>query len=380
MENLYNNLMELVNSNEAFYHQDFPSDGHTYRIFNYRLASYTDFLQTSAMECRGAMFRLGQDGNAALVALPMEKFFNLNENPMSMNLDLTDIDEILVKADGSLMSTYIHDGKLKVKSKGSISSEQAIAAMEWLEDQPAFARDLYSATVSGYTVNLEWCSPIHRIVLGYATPHLKVLNARSRIDGEYMDYHALLMNFGSSNVIERIIPQDPVAFVASIPAMLDDIEGYVVQMKSGQRVKIKTEKYLSLHHAKDSVNNPRRLYEAILDEGIDDLRSLFFTDEVAMTMIDEMQVRVDHLYNSMVKTVEGFYEENKHLSRKDYAIKGKAETDPYFGLAMTRYLEKPVDYKAFMKSKYKELGIRDGAEPEPSRRRVVASIDIEVTV
>lgn len=360
-DNLYNQLMELASNNEAFYFQDFPMSGHVYRIFNYRLASYTDFMQPAAMECRGVMFRIDRDDHEIeLVALPMEKFFNLNENPMSMNLDLTQVDEILLKADGSLMSTYLHNETLKIKSKGSISSEQCIAAMDWLESQPLFTRALKSLTDLNWTVNLEWCSPVHRIVIGYMTPHLKVLNARNRTTGAYMDYRTLCDVFSTENVIDRIQVSDPVAFVASIPAMTEDIEGYVIRLKSGQRVKIKTEKYLSLHHAKDSVNNPRRLFEAILDEGIDDLRSMFYTDAVAMKMIDDMQIKVDHLYNSMVKLVESFYEANKHLERKDYAIKGQTELDRlYFGLAMTKYLEKPVDYKAFMKSKYKDLGIKD---------------------
>lgn len=369
---LFNELSSLVAYNEAFYKQEFVTGGHTYWIYNYRLASYTDFIQPGAIECRGVMFEVDADGNAIrLAALPMPKFFNLNENPMSMNLDLTDIDEILVKADGSLMSTYEQDEVLKIKSKGSISSEQCIAAMNWLDDSSCmirfFAEELLHTTVAGWTVNMEWCSPIHRIVLGYEHPHLMVLNARNRETGEYMSYGELVSRFGNDFVIERILVDDPAAFVASIPTMADDIEGFVVRMKSGQRVKIKTEKYLSLHHAKDSVNNPRRLFEAILDEGIDDLRSMFHTDAVAMKMIDEMQTKVDHLYNSMVNTVESFYEENKHLTRKDYAIKGQRETDPYFGLAMTRYLGKPVDYKGFLKSRYKEFGIRDSVNDGMSK-------------
>lgn len=362
---LYDGLMALVANNEAFYHQDFVLDGKTYRIFNYRLASYTDFLQPGALECRGIMFEIDSSGMVRLAAMPMEKFFNLNENPMSMNLDLTQVDEILLKVDGSLMSTYLHNDTLKIKSKGSISSEQCIAAMDWLELQPLFTRVLKSLTDLNWTVNLEWCSPVHRIVIGYAKPHLKVLNARNRTTGAYMDYQTLCDVFSTENVIDRIQVSDPVAFVASIPSMTEDIEGYVIRLKSGQRVKIKTEKYLSLHHAKDSVNNPRRLFEAILDEGIDDLRSMFYTDVVAMKMIDEMQVKVDHLYNHMVKTVEDFYAANKHMERKDYAIKGQTELDRlFFGLAMTKYLDKPVDYKGFMKSKYKEFGVRDTQQEE----------------
>lgn len=362
---LYNNLMALVASNEAFYHQDFVVDAHKYRIFNYRLASYTDFLQPSAMECRGVMFEVDETGNAIrLAALPLEKFFNLNENPMSMDLDLTQVDEILLKADGSLMSSYEQDEVLKIKSKGSTASEQCIAAMQWLNDSSCmvrfFADEVLHATMTGWTVNMEWCSPIHRIVIGYDRPHLMVLNARNRETGEYMSYQELITRFGEAFVIKRVQPVDSVAFVASIPAMLDDIEGYVIRLKSGQRVKIKTEKYLSLHHAKDSVNNPRRLFEAILDEGIDDLRSLFYTDVVAMRMIDEMQVFVDHKYNHMVKLVEDFYEANKELDRKDYAIKGQSSMDRmYFGLAMNKYLGKNPEYKDWMKKHFKDLGIND---------------------
>lgn len=363
--NLYRDLMALSNQ-EAFYFQDFTSGAHTYRIFNYRLASFTDFQQPGAMECRGVMFEIDKDGNPLeLKALPMEKFFNLNENPMTIGLDLTEIDEILLKADGSLMSTYTHhypDGsfELKLKSRGSITSEQCIAAMDWLRYNNLYNRLQEVNDDMGYTVNLEWCSPIHRIVIGYMSPHLKVLNARNRETGEYMTYAELVQNFGKENVIDRIQSTDPVAFVASIPEMLEDIEGYVVRLKSGQRVKIKTNKYLSLHHAKDSVNNPRRLFECILDEGVDDLRGMFYTDQVAIMLIDEMQQKVDHIYNFMVKEVEEFYDANKHLDRKDYAIKAQKEVSPmYFSRSMNKYLGKDPEYKSFLKGKYKELGFRD---------------------
>lgn len=357
---LYRNLVALT-ANEAFYHQDFDVDGHKLRIFNYRLASYTDFLAPDALECRGHMFSVDANGDPLeLLAWAPEKFFNYRENNFTMDLDLSTVEEVFDKLDGSLISSYMLDDRLMLKSKGSISSDQAVDAMKWLNERSLFYEAVRAATISGLTVNFEWIGMGNRIVVGYLDTSLKVLSARSRSDGSYVDYATLQNTFGSQNVVTRIGIADPAAFVASVPAMTDDIEGFVVKLSSGQRFKLKTEKYLSLHHAKDSVNNPRRLFEAILDEGIDDLRSMFYTDVVAMKMIDEMQVKVDHLYNSMVKLVEEFYEANKHLDRKDYAIKGQTELDRlYFGLAMTKYLSKPVDYKGFMKSKFKELGIKD---------------------
>lgn len=364
---LYQDLVHLVASDEAFYFQDFTHEGKTYRIFNYRLASYTDFLAPNALECRGVMFEVDAEGQAIrLASLPMEKFFNLNENPSTMNLDLLQVESIEHKVDGSLMSTYMHNGQLRLKSKGSLFSDQALAAMKWL-DKPEnvyFKQLLTDFAANDYTVNLEWLSPDNRIVIGYMTSCLKVLNVREHDLGHYADPW-IFRSWGWLVDTVDLNGINPVEFVASIPKMQNDIEGYVVILKSGQRVKIKTEKYLSLHHAKDSVNNPRRLFEAVVDEGIDDLRSLFATDPVAMAMIDEMQLRVDKLYNHMVKLVETFYEVNKFLDRKDYAIKGQAELEQkYFGLAMNKYLQKPVDYKGFLKAKFKLFGIVDTSTEE----------------
>ena len=355
--------MALVANNEAFYFADFEGDGHILRIFNYRLASYTDFLAPDALECRGHMFEVDSNREAVrLLSWTPEKFFNYQENDFTMNLDLTQVDEVYDKLDGSLISTYMIDGELKLKSKGSVSSEQAIAAMNWLGhvDQAMLYHNMASLVEKGFTVVSEWTSPLNRIVIGYMEPSLRVLCVRSHEDGSYLPYDELVSLFGQQNVVQRVAVDDPVAFVASVPDMKEQIEGFVVRMKNGQRFKLKTQLYQSLHFAKDSVNNPRRLFEAILDEGIDDLRSMFHTDVVAMMMIDQMQVKVDHLFNAMVKEVETFYTENKSLDRKEFALKGQAEVTPmYFGLVMNLYLDKDPQFRTFMKRKYKELGFKD---------------------
>lgn len=363
-KHLFDDLMTLTQMSEAFYHQDFQLDGSVYRIFNYRLASYSDFLLPSALECRGIMFELDAQGSLKrLAARPMQKFFNLNENPMTMGLDLSKVDTVELKADGSLMSTYTHDGKLRLKSKGSLFSEQAVDAMKWLEARPSFAQCLLDADNRGWTVNLEWCAPHNRIVIGYEKAHLKVLNVRNREDGRYLDRDLLEALFHAGDVIDRVDTNglDTAAFVQSIPAMQDDIEGYVCRV-GGLWFKVKTEKYMSLHHAKDSINNPRRLFEAVVDEGVDDLRSMFAADVVAMKQIDEMQEKVVRMYNHLVSTVEGYHAANKAGDRKTYAIGAqslKLNGLSLLGLAMNLYLGKDPDFKGFLKSKYKELGFKD---------------------
>lgn len=364
---IFNDLEALVASTEVFYRQEFALDGVRYWIYNYRLASYTDFTKPSALECRGIMFEVdANDAPVRLVSLPMPKFFNLYENPFTMNVDLSTVDTVELKADGSLMSTYMHNGQLRLKSRGSLFSEQAIDAMKWLQSVPEFYDDLKTITEYGWTVNMEWCAPHNRIVIGYDKPHLVVLNARCMRTGAFQSRAIMEYEF-KHRMIKRVDTKglDVAAFVQSIPDMTDDIEGYVCRV-GDLWFKSKTSKYMSLHHTKDSITNPRRLFEAVVDEGVDDLRAMFHTDETAIKLIDGMVARVDMIYNHMVAVVDNFYANNKHLDRKEFAIKGQQELESrlYFGLVMQLYVGKTIDYKSVMKAHYKDFGIRDAIKQE----------------
>jgi T4 RnlA family RNA ligase len=374
---LWLRLSQLVDSNDAFYFQDFVLDDVTYRIFNYRMASYTDFLQPAALECRGIMFDVTDINNVGLVCLPQEKFFNLNENPMTMDLDLTKVSNIELKADGSLISTYLHNGELRLKSKGSIASEQAIDAMAWLllPENDNFRSALKVATSNGFTVNLEWTAPFNRIVISYQKPGLIGLNMRHMDTGAYMSLKDIQTITDDSGVYEAMLPHwieeldlstidDVPGFVTNIPDMMD-IEGYIIKFENGQNVKIKTHWYLVQHRAKDSVNSDRRLFETVVADAQDDLRSLFFDDEWVLKRIQWMEDLVGAEYNTMVQTVEDFCNANLRLDRKEFAIKAKAEIKPlWFGLCMNLYLGKTVDWKGFMMSKWKAYGIKDQQKGE----------------
>jgi len=188
---LFNNLTTLVETNEAFFSNDWEVDDTIYRNFNYRMASYSDFCLPSAIECRGIMFAIDIDtGEISLASLPFEKFFNLYENPFTMELDLNDIVEIADKADGSLITTYMHNNYLMVKTKGSLSSDQAIAANAYLQldENVAFRDELMRGEKLGCTIIMEWCAPDNRIVLPYMDAELKVLGVRNRETGGYINF------------------------------------------------------------------------------------------------------------------------------------------------------------------------------------------------
>lgn len=360
-QNLFNQLEALVAEGETFYRQEFELDGLTYWIYNYRLASYTEFLKPGAMECRGIMFQVSKDGYPLnLAAHPMPKFFNLNENPFTMNLDLSKIKEVHVKADGSLMSTYLHNATLRLKSKGSLFSEQAIHAMEFLgrPENQTLSDELAHATRCGFTVNLEWCAPQHRIVIGYLEPRLTVLNVRNMNDGTFVDPWQVEWMHEIRNLHVDKVPFDDL-FIARVPNM-EGIEGFVVELESGLHFKIKTIWYLALHKTKDSVNSDRRLYEAVLAEASDDLRALFHDDVLVIRRIAAMETFVQEKYNKLVAGVEKYVAANKTMVRKDFAILGQKVLDKHeFRLAMALYTGQTVNFKQYMIDHWKEFGVKD---------------------
>lgn len=404
---IYNELMVLcATGDDTFYFQDFEANTEmntVYRIFNYRMASYSDFLLPSALRCRGIMFEvcMTEDIPVRVASRPQDKFFNYRENPFTI---YDDVEELLwsvngqfEKADGSLISSYLDIDmySAKLKSKGSIKSDQCNAAMEWLEDftheefgcqRQGLYDDIALLTQSGFTVNMEWCSPVHRIVLPYEVAHLKILNVRNNVTGEYLDcdrdIRSVYQFLSAHWVVESSHLSESYTVMAgdfddAFTAIKSDtgLEGYVIRLDpakvpegKAQYFKVKTDWYCSLHHSKDSVTNPRRLFECVMDEATDDLRQLFTgdkpeeTDHMALDLIDAAEIKYGAIYNHMIAETTEFYETNKHLERKEYAIKGQATVESKlgsFGLVMTMYAGKEVNFKQHIKKQWKKLGLVD---------------------
>jgi T4 RnlA family RNA ligase len=363
MNNLYENLMNLVRESDAFYYVDHELNGATYRVFSYRLASYTDFLLPGALECRGHMFRIEGD-DVELVSLPFEKFFNLNENPMTMDLDLGALDFVHDKRDGSLISTFLHEDMICLKSKTSIGSDQALDATRTMNEDMYLYGILRSLALSGHTASMEYTAPDNRIVLPYQERELKILGVRCNKTGEYVDYATLYSEFPNYMVDDHTHKFDSDNTEELIHAIYEEtgIEGYVVGLQNGQRFKVKTNEYVSLHRAKDSINSNRRLFEVALNDATDDLRMLFVDDPYTLDRITEMEQIVGKAYNGTVEHVESFHRHNSGLSRKDYAILGQKELSKMeFGLAMQKYTGREPNYKEQVMKNFK-LFVEDNDE------------------
>ena len=235
------------------------------------------------------------------------------------------------------------DGNLKLKSKMSIKSDHCIEAMKLLdtdryEGLKAYL-NVFARSVAVYntnmTVDLEWTSPNNRIVLGYDIDELTVLSAQSLYDASSIKLLKYPTRWSVKTFNDKSILKEN----------KEGIEGYVVELKDGLRVKIKTDWYCLLHKNKEKISTPCNLYELCLNEQADDLIALFTGDDITVQQIKDMQLRAKTDYYDLKGSCDAFYFCNKELDRKSYAIKGQEMlTSSEFGLAMALYLGKEPDY------------------------------------
>ncbi len=317
---------------DSFYYVDkIGTDGYTYRIFSYRLAQFSNWLLPDALESRGIMYRNEHD-EWILVCRPFEKFFNVNENPLSSNFNMDDLDYVTEKLDGSLIMSYLDfNGNLNLKTKASLESDQAKKAFSFLNSNKELFDLVYEYTQNRNTVLFEWVSPDNRIVINYPESKLTILAIRNNESGSYINI------FDDDRLKNFVVKK--VELNGVDPYEMQGIEGFVYYFKDSRKLKQKTKWYLTLHKTKDNVNTDSKLIEAILMEQVDDLKSLFHDDAETLQRIESMEEFIVKKYNRIVKDLNDFMEENSNLSRKDFMLNAQKRFDKFmFGLVVRKYL------------------------------------------
>jgi T4 RnlA family RNA ligase len=139
IDTLYHDLMCLCSEDETFYYKDIRLHSINYRIFNYHLCSYATYQsRTTALNCRGTMFNIMNPKKVQLVSLSPQKFFNYEEGFGRKQFhERGRLGDKMEKMDGALITTFLHstaskEQVLRLKSKQSLSSKQAIEAMQLL--------------------------------------------------------------------------------------------------------------------------------------------------------------------------------------------------------------------------------------------------------
>ena len=334
--------------------------------FCYMVSAEGTFDTAAARECRGIVFNTVA---GVVVGRPLHKFFNVGERAETQvgALDWSKVVRVMDKRDGSMIHTVSTEGGIRLKSKKTFSSDVAMAAEAWLASHANYVEFVNAVGEMNCTAIFEWTAPDARIVLFYPEAELKLLHIRNNETGEYwLSEHlcSLADHFGVKCVDEPkeffdLVPTPPGVFTQggpdfwpefNIARMLDavntreGIEGWVIQFEDGNMVKVKTKWYLERHRAMTFLRE-RDIAEAVLNESLDDLKSLLVAEGVNIDELLDIEESVLKEIRKIAHAVNTCYEANKDMTRKDFAM--KLTGHPYFGLLMKCYSGQQPDVKGY---------------------------------
>ncbi|MFM2387554.1 MAG: hypothetical protein RL660_2311 [Bacteroidota bacterium] len=210
-------------------------------IYNYTAQTQYEYLWNDiTLMCRGLIL----DANKNIVARPFTKFFNYEEvQATQMPNEPFDVYE---KMDGSLGILYWLNDKPYIATRGSFTSEQALAGTAILHEHYAH---LFATLNRDATYLFEIIYPENRIVVNYGDMRDIVLTA---IIDNATGKDLAIDNTGFTTAKHY----DGIAdFKLLKQAQDNNREGYVVKFRSGFRIKIKFEEYLRIHRIVTQVSS-----------------------------------------------------------------------------------------------------------------------------
>jgi len=185
--------------------------------------------------CRGLVT---WDETGEIVARPFKKFWNYEENQHTPTKDF----EVFEKMDGSLIIVFYVWGMWIAASRGSFTSDQAIAAQKLVNKMN------YSAFNIGATYLFEYTSPTNRIVVDYGSEEKLTLLGGIDTESGFEAPYPILEYTSTIARCDLVKKYDGIKDFDVLKTMVaDDAEGFVIRFSNGDRMKVKGEEYFRLH-------------------------------------------------------------------------------------------------------------------------------------
>lgn len=316
----YEKCLEISKlSNHKFYENKFIIDDFQISIFNYRHLTYQDFVDFDGFELRGLTFVFNIDGSLYKRFVMLEKFFNFNENESSSldSIKSKKIKSVYLKEDGSMIGFIeLPNGKILARTKNSFDSSQALHAQDLFDKNPKINSFVKRCISENLSPIFELVGPKNRVVVKYDIHSLILLKVRDNSTGKYLD-------------INDFDIDKPAKFKFSLEDLITlrkelvGMEGWIVEFIDGQKIKIKTDWYLSLHRIfTDYSQREDYLIDLILEDKIDDVLSVLDLDSEARNFVEEVidktNKKILKLHNDVDELLSEF-----DGDRKSFAIKHK---------------------------------------------------------
>lgn len=323
-------------------------EGQSYTIVSYMIGNKELWDTPLADETRGITF---ETDTGKCVSRPFNKFFNVGERADTDQASVArDFVRCYEKRDGSMLTPIItKNGNIIFKTKKSFYSDVANTANMNVPDG-VLALSHKCLVYYNATPIWEFTHPDHKIVIDYPSSiRWTLLAVRDNEFGEYFPYEtirALAENHECS-----VIPSYDMTWDKIQRSIENDkgIEGYVLLLKDGRRVKYKTAWYLSMHRTMTELR-ARDVAEAVIEETVDDLKSLVASqgkDIAPIEAIEDQVARELHWLRSEVNTVvQSFVGE----TFKDAALALKGTR--LFSLVMSELRGKEPNYIDFWRKNF----------------------------
>ena len=308
----YEECVEICSQpNSTFYNTKTNIDGYDIILFNYRLATYTDFInplpskpEISGKELRGLCFVFNKDGSLFSRYLLLEKFFNLNQVPESMYSIVKDykIKFVNNKEDGSIASFIkLPNGKIIGRSKMGFNNDQSIGINKIYKKNKDIFNFVNWCFDNDIIPIFEYVSALNRIVLRYEEEELILLRLRDNKSGKHIDIKDHLDKLG----LIKIAPFRDDLLSLNLDSLVEliakevDKEGCVITAVNDKGkdffFKIKTPWYQALHGVlTDDIYRENKIIQYILDDRIDDV----------LGQIPETQVEAHTRINKIISVVK----------------------------------------------------------------------------
>lgn len=313
------------------------SEDNGFYLFKYNQLS-SDFDEEICCEARGII--LDSRDDFKVVRMAFKKFFNVGE-PYAAAIDW-DHAYATEKIDGSLMSLWYARGEWHLSTNGTIDAYKAplgdgsiiktFGELFEIAYKNITDTNHYNFFNKKKCYTFELVSPWNRIVINYPEPKIYLLSSRD------------MKTLKEVSIPVRFLPEIPrptyypiqslMDCNAIVQKMSDEHEGIVVKDVQGNRVKIKTESYVRLHHvANNGVLTLERAIDIIKANEADEFLAYFsqytnYFDSIRAVLSDNSKNL------SQIKfEVECWKMKNPEKSKKDFVSHIKNNKNPAYYFA-----------------------------------------------
>lgn len=238
------------------------------------------------LEARGTIYN---KNTGEITARAFSKFFNLNENGVTEETLPQEPFVATIKEDGSMGTVFMYEGELRVATRGSFYSSQAIEATKMANEEPY--RSAFLEMLQLGTPLVEIIFPENKIIVDYGNQRKLVVLAIRKLDGTYVPIkesenishiyglqHTMIIDNSSLEELKRL---------QSIISWQE--EGWVLVYESGYRVKIKGLDYLRIAKIKSCLS-PLSVWEAMKENK---------AEEYIASIPDEIHTEASEIYKKL---------------------------------------------------------------------------------